>query len=206
MTEPPVDLGLGGPSLDEDEKALKKGNTGVLIGAAVAALALVVGLLAVFLSMDDGSEYAAVGRRINQMKADNFDRFLSCSFEQTRPRDIRTNADLVHAIHRHARSGPGPVAYAAHVRQDCMVRLNEHGPGLRELIPPQDLEEELAALSDALQAFRDGWIAYLTHLDRFEENYNNDDYDDEVDAITRAWFDYKTAHGNLNDLIRPHVN
>ncbi|MEQ9073347.1 MAG: hypothetical protein RLP09_05780, partial [Sandaracinaceae bacterium] len=86
--DPNLNLGVGGgqppflqrgPSLEEEEKAMRKGNTGVLIGGAVAALLAVVGLAVLLLSGDDGGEYRAIGQQINGMKTEHFDGFWTCA-------------------------------------------------------------------------------------------------------------------------------
>jgi hypothetical protein len=210
--DPNLNLGVGGgqppfntgPSLEDEEKAMKKGNTGLLIGAGVAALAVVVGLGFVLLnSGDDSDQYGAIGRQINGMKQENFDGFWSCALPGARLGEIRSDQDLRYAITKRASSSP--TRYASLVRERCIVKLQEHEPRLRSLIPPEDLQSQLDDLTHALTDLRTGWNEYIEQLDHQQAGYDEEAGAAQLSKIAKGWYDYKRAHGALNDTIREHV-
>ena len=209
--DPNLNLGVGGgqppflqrgPSLEEEEKAMRKGNTGVLIGGAIAALIAVLGLGFVLLSGEDGGEYSAIGQQINGMKTEHFDGFRTCALPGEQLSSLRSDQDLRYAITKRARSNPR--RYAEHVRADCMVKLNEHRPALRELIPPPDLADQLASLETAIEDLRVGWTEYLGEIEG-AESYEEDSYRAEMNKIAKGWYDYKNVHSGLNDAIREKI-
>lgn len=212
MSDPNLNLGIGGglpplgggPSLEDEEKALKKGNTGVLIGGVLAGIAVVVGLGFLLLNGDDGEQYGVIGRQINGMKQEHFDSFWGCALPGEQLGELRTNQDLQYAITKRARSNPR--RYAGHIRERCMVKLDEHGPGLRALIAPADLQAQLDALGTALDELHGGWGEYTTHLAATSEAYEEDEFRADMNKIVKGWYDYKRAHGELNTAISAQVN
>lgn len=204
MTEPNLNLGppLGGPSLEDDEKALKKGNTWVLVVGLVAGLAVVAGVI-VLLASEQPNQYGTIGQQINGMKAQHFDAFWACALPNERLDELRSDQDLRVAINRRAHSSPG--GYAQHVRQDCLVKLNEHEAPLQALIAPEDLSGQLAELGTSLESLRGAWGEYLDYLDH-TETYDEEDAESRVSKIAKGWYDYKHAHAGLNTSIREHLN
>lgn len=212
MSDPNLNLGLGGgqpplgggPSLQDDEKALKKGSSGPLIIGVIAAVAAVGGLGFILLQGNDGDEYGAIGQQINGMKQQHFDGFWACALPNEPLDGLRTNRDLSDAIHKRAR--PNPPRYGAHVREQCLVKLGEHRSGLRNLIAPEDLHSQLDELQGALEALDEGWDAYLRQLDQSQEGYDRDAAGPRISKIAKGWYDYRNAHGALNDSIREHLH
>ncbi len=211
MSDPNLNLGIGGgqpplgggPSLQDEEKALKKGNAGPLVIGLIAAILVVVGLGFVLLSGDDNDQYGVIGSQINGMKQEHFDSFWGCALPNQQLRDLRTNTDLREAITERARRRPQ--AYAEHVRSKCIVKLTEHQPRLRELIAPEDLHAQLDELQTALTELNEGWDTYLRQLDQTEE-YDERAAAPNISKIAKGWYDYRTAHGALNDSIRERLN
>jgi hypothetical protein len=204
MSDPNQNLGppLGGPSLEDDEKALKKGNTWVLVAAVVGGLAVVAGLIAL-LASEQPDQYGTIGSQINGMKAEHFDAFWACALPNEPLDELRSDQDLRYAINRRAQTAPG--RYAQHVRHDCLVKLNEHEAPLQSLIAPADLSGQLAELGTSLESLRGAWGEYLEYLDHTQE-YDQDDAAPRVGKIAKGWYDYKRAHGALNAAIREHLN
>ncbi len=202
----PPPLG-GGPSLAEEEKALKKGNTGVLVAGIVAAVAVTAGLGYVLLQSggDETEAYGAIGRRINGMKQEHFDGFWSCALPGQQLDRLSSDQDLRRAINE--RAARSPTAYATLVRDQCIVKLNEHEPGLRELIPPADLGEQLADLTGALVDLRTAWNDYIRALEQgnHDEGYDEEAYRQQITKIAKGWYDYKHAYNEVNDTIRGHL-
>lgn len=200
----PLGPGGPGPSLEEEERAMKSGRGRMLVVAFLA----VVGAVAAFgwyLTTAGPNEYGQFGQQINGLRTDHFDTFWSCALPREDIRGLRTNVQLTDAIVRFAAS---PRTYATMVRTTCMVHLEEHGPALDGLIPPEGVHDAYDALRGALTAQRDAWRALLDHLDTITEG-GLDPADATagplLTAVVRAWVDYRTAIGEINDLIRPHV-
>lgn len=206
MSDPNPNLGppspLGGGSLDADEKALKKGNTTVLVAGAAAAVAVMVGVVALLFNEQPTEQYERIGREVNRLKSANFDGFWVCALPGQRLDGLRSDQDLRQAIGE--RVSRGPQRYAQHVRQQCMVKLDEHQAPLDGLIAPPDLQNEIERLGTALADLRAGWADYLEHLAQTET------YDEAADAprvnkIAKGWYDYKHAHGAINAAIRERL-
>ena len=193
---------IGGPSLEQEEKALRSGRGKMVAGMAVAVLAAVAGLVW-FVSASGPSEYGQLGRQINGMRAEHFDAFWACALPREDLRDIRNDQQLRAEI---AERAVQPRAYATHVRTQCMVHLDEHLPPLAALILPEDLDPPVQSLRAAIEAQRTAWGAFLEHLDRVEGGFDAEAADAQLGAIARGWYDYKVAHGQVNDVIRAHVN
>jgi hypothetical protein len=198
---------LGGPSLAEEEKALKKGSTGVLVGGVVAALVVAGGLGFVLLQTggDDREAYSAIGRQVNGMKQEHFDGFWGCALPGHPLDRLGSDRDLRRAIHERARRAPA--RYAGHVRSECMVELTEHEPGLRQLIAPDDLSGQLEELTGALVSLRESWDDYIAALERGDhaEGYDEAAYQQQITRIAKGWHDYKHAYSETNDTIRGHL-
>jgi hypothetical protein len=192
-----------GTSLEDEEKALKKGNTWVLVAGVLAGLAVVAGLVAVLARNDPSAPYRTIGQRVNGMKDEHFDGFWACALPNERLDRLRNNEDLTYAITRRASTTPG--AYAQHVRQRCLVKLTEHQPPLQALIAPEDLQAQLSALSTATDDLRAAWNGYLEYLET-AESYDDEAARPQLIKIAKGWYDYKRAHGEINTTIREHLN
>lgn len=201
---PPPSAGGPGPSLEEEERAMKSGR-GPMIAFAVVVIAAIVGGGGWFLLTSGPNPYSAIGRQVNGMRAQNFDSFWACALPRTDPGDIRNNEQLIAEIHERASFSASQ--YAQLVRSTCLANLNDHVQPLDSLLPPDDLRPGIEALRSALRALIDGWSAYLTHLQGLTTGYDAESEEARrlVSAIARAWFDYKVAFGQINDTIRAHV-
>ena len=208
------DLGVGGgnqpplgvgSSLADDEKALKKGNTGPLVIGLLAAIAVVGGLGYVLLQQgdEDGEQYRTIGRAINGMKKEHFDSFWACALPGQRLELLRSDQDLRASIN--SRASRSPQAYAALVRTQCLVKLAEHGPRVRELIAPEDLHDQLQALTTSITDLNAGWAAYIAHLEQTTEGYDEAAAASTINKIAKGWYDYKHAHNELNTSIRTRI-
>jgi hypothetical protein len=199
----PLGPGGPGPSLEEEERAMKSGRGRMLVVAAIA----VIGAIAAFgwyLTTAGPNEYGQFGQQVNGLRSAHFDTFWSCALPREDIRGLRTNVQLQDAIVRLASSAR---AYARVVRTDCMVHLEEHGPALDGLLPPEGVHEAFDALRAALTAQRDAWRALLDHMDTLAGGLDATDATSGplLTAVVRAWVDYRGAIGDINDLIRPHV-
>ena len=215
MTDPNDNLGLGGgpqpplgggSSLEDDEKALKKGSTGPLVIGLLAAVLVVGGLGYVLLSQGggDSEQYGAIGRAINGMKQEHFDSFWACALPNQRLELLRSDQDLRAAINQ--RAGTNPRAYGEFVRTRCLSKLAEHGPLVRELIPPADLADQIDDLSTSISELNTGWNEYIAHLAAVQERYDEEAAAPSINKIAKGWYDYRTAHSALNHSIREHLD
>lgn len=207
MADPNENLGVGGGmpplgpvgSLEAEEKALKKGKGRMLAGMIVAAIAAVA-FLVWYMSSGGEDAYGTFGRNINGYDQQYFDQFWGCSLQGVDLRNIRTNDDLRGEIHeRAARGGP---RYAAHVRERCMPKLAEMEPKLTALIPPEDMAAKLTELNETVQRLRAAWGDFAGYLENLEGGYDEDDADEKVGQIARAWYDYSRTHNELNRSVR----
>ncbi|MDQ3033097.1 MAG: hypothetical protein M3Y87_11815 [Myxococcota bacterium] len=193
---------IGGPTLEEEERALKSGR-GKMIAGMVFAVLIAVGGLIWFVGSQQPSEYGQIGRQINGMRADHFDAFWACALPRADLRDIRNDQQLRTEIARRAAS---PRPYAQHVRSECIVRLDEHVSPLNALIVPEDLAPAVEQLRAAINAQRQAWSSFLDYLEHVEGAFDPEAADEHLTAIARGWFEYKVAHGAINDVLRTHVD
>lgn len=207
MSDPNPNLGppspLGGGSMDDDEKALKKGNTGVLIIGVVAALAVLAGVVVLLMNEEPTDQYRTIGQQVNGMKSEHFDGFWACALGDARLVDRINSADDLRT-QINSQANRGPQRYSQHVRQQCLVKLNEHEAPLRSLIAPPDLQGQLTELNTALGDLRASWGDYLTYLDQ-SETYDASSAAPRVTKIAKGWFDYKTTHQAINSAIRERL-
>lgn len=179
-------------------------------GRMIAFALLVLGAIVVgggyFLMNSGPNPYSVVGRQVNGMRAENFDSFWACALPRTDASDIRNNEQLIGEIHERATFSASQ--YAQLVRSTCLAHLNDHVQPLDSLIPTDDLRAPVEALRTALRALIDGWNAYLAYLAALSAAYDRESEDATrlVGAVARAWFDYKVAFGQINDVVREHVN
>jgi hypothetical protein len=193
---------LGGPSLDAEEKAMKSGKGRMLAAMIIAALAAVVLLVVFMMSGGEGEQYGTLGRNINGLRGQYFDAFWACALRPEDPREIRDNSQLAAKIHERAQQGRA--RYATHLREECMPKLADLGPALEVLYPPDDLAPKLVELKDSVQALRSATSAYVAYIQTLgDQGYDaeSEEAREHVTAMTRAWYDYRRIHGELNDAI-----
>jgi hypothetical protein len=193
---------LGGPSLDDDEKAMKRGSGVVLIALGAFGALVIAGIIVAVLMSGGDDSYTQIGQQVNGMKRDHFDQFWGCALPNENLRELRTDGALRRAITERASSSPS--RYAQHVRGQCLVKLNEHEAPLDTLIAPDDLREQITALGAALDLLREGWNEYLSALEQAEA-FDEEAMAPHLEKIARGWYDYKRAHGAVNDVVREHL-
>jgi len=183
-----------------------RSGRGRMIAFALVVVIAVVGGGGWFLMNSGPNPYSAIGRQVNGLRAENFESFWVCALPRTDPADIRNNEQLQAEIHERAQFSASQ--YAQLVRTTCIAHLNDHVQPLDSLLPMEDLEAPVEALRTALRALIDAWNAYLTHLQGLTGAYDAESEDAHrlVAGIARAWFDYKVAHGQINDIVRSHVS
>jgi len=193
-----------GPSIDEEERAMHSGR-GRMIAFGLFVLLVIVGGAGYFLMNSGPNPYSTIGRAVNGLRAENFDSFWACALPRTDARDIRNDQQLRAEINERAQFSASQ--YSQLVRSQCIAHLNDHVQPLDSLLPPEDLRPGIEALRTSLRALIEAWNAYLTYLQGLTGPYDAEAEEAStlVGAIARAWFDYKVAHGQINDLVRTHV-
>ncbi len=190
------------PSLEEEEKALRSGRGRMALAMVVAVLAAIGGI-AWFVGSQQPSEYSQIGRQINRLRAEHFDAFYGCALPRADLRDIRNDQQLRAAI---AERAARPRAYAEHIRAECIVRFEEHVSPLSTLIVPEELTAPVGQLQSALDAQRAAWTRFIGFLETAEGAFDTEAADEHLSAIARGWYDYKVAHGAINDIVRTHID
>jgi hypothetical protein len=191
-----------GPSLEEEERAMRSGR-GRMIAAMVIAVLAAGGGFAWYLTTSGPNEYGQIGRQINGMKSEHFDAFWACALPGQDVRDIANDQQLRAEIVERARQSPS--RYAQMIRETCMDMLDDHVPLLDALLPPEDIRAQIEGLRAALTSLRTAWAAWVDHLSSLEGAFDEEVEREALTGIARAWFDYKVAHRALNDLIRTHT-
>ncbi|MEM9187681.1 MAG: hypothetical protein AAGF12_00795 [Myxococcota bacterium] len=195
---------LRGPSLEDDEKAMKKGK-GVMLAAMLAALAVPIIGVVLYLALSGGDEqYRTLGRNVNGLHDQSFKAFWGCSLRGANLEEIRSNTDLSAQINTRAGNGRG--RYAQHVRDECMPMLEEIEPALSQLIPPEEMRSQVQELGRATGELRSGWSGFVAHLEGLEEDpYDEREAREHVNNIAKGWYDYRRSHKALNDAIRERI-
>lgn len=186
-----------------DGKAFHRGR-----GTQIAMLVAVVGAMlagAVYLLLPgDDAAYSAVGKKINGLDERNFDAFMGCAIGNRNLQKIGSNLDLQNQIFTASVAGK---RYGAHLREDCLPKLDEMSVGLEGLIPPEPLQAQVGELRGALDAFRSAWSAYVAHLEGLEGGFDQDadGAKEPVEAVVTAWRDYKVALNAINGTLREQL-
>jgi hypothetical protein len=180
-----------------------KSGRGRMLAVMLGAMLLAIAGLFWFIGRQQPSEYGQIGRQINGLRRDHFDAFWGCALPRQNLDQITGAERLISEISERARSAR---AYAAHVRQTCLVHLDEHLPPLDALIVPEDMRADVDALRQQVTALSQAWRRFVEHLEHLEGAYDPEDdaTREMLTSIARAWFDYKAAHRRLNDTIRQH--
>lgn len=191
------------PTLEQEERAMKSGRGG-MIAAAIVVLLAVGGGVGWMLMHGGPSAEGQVGRQVNGLRSDHFDRFWACALPRANIREIGGNQQLEDAVHERAQFSPS--RYAQLLRTECQHFLDEHGPLLDAIIVPDDLRTSIEELRAALRTLREATAAYATYLGGVEAYDREDEVARaHVSRIARGWFDYRVAIGHVNDGVRAHV-
>jgi hypothetical protein len=194
---------LLGPSLEAEEKAMKKGR-GPMIAVMALIPLLIVGVFIAYIMMTgEGEQYKTLRTNANNFRNEYFDGFWACALDGTALTSLGSNEDVIREINRRAGSEARP-DWARHVRDDCMPKLEELEPKLESLIPPPEMAERLNAIKQATAEHRTTFSGYLAYLDGLPNDaaYDSDAASQHTLAISRAWFDYRKAQIELNEAIR----
>jgi 4-amino-4-deoxy-L-arabinose transferase-like glycosyltransferase len=187
-------------TLADDEAAMRKGRVGslaILIGLGVAAAA---GLAFLMSGDDEARVYGEIGKKVNGLERANFAQFWGCVLQGENLADLRSNSDLT--THVNVRGLERGRSYGLHARDTCLPKLQEINPQLATLIVPTDLQSDVEALKRATSELRGAWSDFVVYLDDPELEYSEDKARPLIAQIARGWYDFKKAHGAINQKIK----
>jgi hypothetical protein len=194
-------LGLGDSAALEDAKAFNKGK-GKLLAGMLSIVVLAVGAFAWYLVQDQPNPYGELGRQVNGLRGTMFDGFWTCALPGTRPGDLKSDADLRTELHERGAAGS---RYGNHLRQKCQPGLRELAARLRALLPPEDAAAKVKAMAEATTKMDVGASRYATYLDTLEGPYRTENAESEQADLVRGWYDFRTAHAELNKLVKDRL-
>jgi hypothetical protein len=190
-------------TLADDEAALRKGKAGSLIAVSVLGVAVLGGLLYLMGGEDQARVYGDLGKQINGLKQASFDQFWSCVLQGEDLRDVTSNTELIARLDSMGRDGGRK--FGENLREACKPRLETIGPALDTLIVPQDLEASVKSMSDAASSLRTSASGLIIYLDNPELEYDPEIARPHVQALARAWYEFKKAHNEANHVIKQHI-
>ena len=203
MAEADRPIELRGTLADEGA-ALRKGKAGSLIAVSVLGLAMLGGLFYLMGGEDQARVYGDLGKQINGLKQASFDQFWSCVLQGEDLRDVTSNTELMARIDLMGREGGRK--FSENLREACKPRLEPVGPALDTLIVPQDLQAAVKGMSEAASSLRTSTSGLIIYLDNPELEYDADIARPHVQAMARAWYDFKKAHNEANHIIKQHID
>lgn len=187
-------------TLADEEAALRKGKAGSLIAVSVLGLALLGGLFFLVGGDDNARVYGDIGKQINGVKQASFDNFWSCTLQGEDLRDVTSNTELVARLNLLGREGGRE--FAKNLREACRPQLENIGPALDTLIVPADMKANVSAMSEAAASLRTATSGFIVYLDDPELEYDDEAAKPHVQAMVRAWYDFKKAHNEANQVIK----
>jgi hypothetical protein len=191
-------------SFADDEAALKRGKGGVF-GALLVIF--VLGAVAFWFFVSGGDEarvYGELGKQINGLKQAHFDQFLGCALSGANLASIKTNADL--ATQFDGRASERGQNYGVYLRDKCAGKLTDIEPTLDTLIVPEDLKESVNGMKASTSKLRAGVGGLISYLDTPELKYDGAAADVYIQAITRAWFEFRKAYGEFNKIVKARLD
>ena len=209
MAEPtnaPLGSPLGaGPSLEDEEKAMRSGKGRMLAMMIFAVVASGAALTWYVFQGDAANSYREFGKTVNGIHNEQWLKFWECSLQSGAAYGrLRSNADLKTALDQ--RATRGGLRFARLVRETCMPKLGVMHDKFAALLPPDDLKEEVAAVATAADGLRNGFSEYIAFLDAAGTAYDVETSGPPINKIAQAWFDYKTAFNVLNRKIRTRID
>jgi hypothetical protein len=193
----------GPASFADDEAALKRGKGGVFGALAVIFVLGAVGLWFLMGNDDNARVYGELGRQLNGLKQAHFDQFWGCALSGANLASIKTNTDIESQLAGRARERGQN--YAFYLRDKCAAKLKEIEPTLDTLIVPEDLKAPVNEMKAATSKLRAGIGGLISYLDNPELHYDETAAAPYLENITRGWFEFRKAHGDLNKVLKSRL-
>ena len=192
-------------SLADEEKAMRGGRGGLIVGMVFIS-ALLIGGLGMAIMGSDSSVYADFGRTVNGLHTEKFNGFWTCTLQMPGAElvQITSNTAMMEALH--VRGENGGKRFGDMVRDECIGELGTLEGSLEGLLPPEDLLANRTQMVDAVHALQGAWSSHRSYLNTLQTDpYDREAAEDGVTAITRSWFEYRRAHRELNQIIAGHL-
>lgn len=190
-------------TLADEEAALRKGKAGSLVAVGVLGVVLLVGLFYLMGGEDQARVYGDLGKQINGVKQSGFDQFWSCALQGEDLRDVSSNTELVARLDGLGRDGGAK--FGENLKGACKPQLEAIGPALDTLIVPDDLKPHIGAMSDAASSLRTATTGLTIYLENPELNYDAAIARPHIQGMVRAWYDFKKAHNEANQVIKQRL-
>jgi len=195
----------GVTSLADEEKAMRGGRGGLIVGLIFIS-ALAIGGLGMAIMGGGSSAYSEFGRTINGLHTEKFNGFWTCTLQVPGAEltQIRSNTTMMEEIH--VRGENGRKRFGDMVRERCIGELENLETALETLLPPEDLLENRTQMVEAVHALQGAWSSHRSYLNTLQSDpYDREAAQEGVTAITRSWFEYRRAHRALNQTIAGHL-
>jgi hypothetical protein len=187
----------------EDEAGFKRGRGTMLWALLLAAVVGLFGVWHLLSGGDDERVYGELGRKINGLRQAHFDQFWACALSGQNLHDLNSNTELMSQLD--GRAAQGGKTYAVYLRDECLGKLTEIEPTLESLIIPDDLKPDVEALKTATGQLRSSCSAFVSYLDS-PNPYDSDSAKPHLQAIAKAWFDYRQSQAALNKTLKSRLD
>jgi len=194
-------LGLADGGELEEAKAFNKGKGRLLFGMLGLLLLAVLGF-GWYLVQDQPNPYGELGKQVNGLRGQYFDGFWTCALPGKRLVELKSDADLRTELHTRAQAG---ARYADHLLNKCRPLTSELAVRLRALIPPPEAQPFVKEMLSALSKMDEGARDYAQYIQQLEAPYVSDAAEPTQSGMVRGWYEFRKAHGALNQLVRVHL-
>jgi hypothetical protein len=192
-----------GPTLSEQEAAMRKGRMPMLVGMVGVVVIILVGSFVLLREDDEKLAYSEIGKTINGIKQEFFDGFWGCALKGVNLRDIKSNDALIAQINR--RGAKAASVYARLLRQNCTDKLEEMQTKLEVLIAPEGVTKEVKEMTEATSKLRSAWSGFISYMDDPKTKYDEATARPKIIEITRGWYEYKKAHTSFNKAVKAKI-
>jgi len=192
-----------GPTLSEQEAAMRKGRGPMLVAMVSIAVVVVAGSFFLLREDDEKYAYSEIGKTVNGIKNEYFDGFWGCALKGVNLRDIKSNDALVAQINR--RAVQAAAVFVRLLREGCTERLEKMQTKLEAGIPPEDVTQEGKAMAGATSKLRSAWSAFISYMDDPKTDYDEAIARPKIIEIARGWYEYKKAHATFNKVVKAKI-
>lgn len=206
LAGPPLSPPSTGPSLADEEKAMRGGRGGLVVGMIVFGGLLIGGFVFVVMG-GDSSVYRDYGSTVNGLHTSKFNGFWTCSLQVPAAElgQITSNTAMSEALH--LRGNNGRKRFGDMVRERCLPGLQELERDLDQLIPPDEaFTANRASMVEAVHNLISAVNEHRRYLNTLTEDpYSREAAEETVTGVVRQWFEYRRAHREFNNMIAEQI-